>query len=1170
MTSTKLKIGLFVWLFASIAGTSAPVVAQNNGGEPHEPLDISNNPLFVSVSIGPNIMFTLDDSGSMQWEYMPQGPEFRYTIFMFPRPNGLYGGVNYANQVPSFRDDSLHNYYGRSTNNKVFYNPDLTYKPWTKADGTKMDDADPRNALYNPAIPGLGGLNLTAQQTQQATWFRGNAFNQASCDPCGGDHTYWPITYYKFKGGDVTDRDNYERVQITSSTPAGTTYTSPNGTTRTRDEEIQNFANWFTYHRSRILTARGAIGQAFAVLPSAVRVGFAAINQGTTTVDGESTRTIVSGVRDFDDTGKTGFYDNLYERVINNNGTPLRRAAENVGEYFERGDAQGPWSTLPGSGDGQNLSCRQSYHILMTDGYWNGSDPDVDNADNTNGPSISGPDGASYQYTAADPFRDSYSDTLADVAMYYWNRDLVDTLDNRVPTTELDPAFWQHLTTFGVGLGVQGAVDPEDAFAAIESGDEIDWPDPTDGEDDDRIDDLLHFGVNGRGGFFSASDPDAFAQQLSNILLDIVARSDATTSVAVSATRLTTESLVYAASFDSEDWSGEVAALNAETGDVEHLATDQLETTGAAGRSIFSYDPGNGNGNNATGITFNAGAAGSIGTRLMEDAPTGTDWTAENLINYLRGDDSLEKVNGGSFRNRDVMLGDIVNSRPFFSGAGNEGWGRLDEDYIEYIEEDKNDPDRCDEVEGTCNYDREDTLFIGANDGMLHAFDAETMEEFFAYVPASVHGELHRLANPNYEHRFFVDGQVAVGDAKLGSNWGTYLVGTLGAGGRGIYALDVTDPSNFGEDDVLWEFTAEDDPDLGYTFGEPIITRIGNENSGTWVAIFGNGYNSDSGQAYLYVLRLSDGDVLHKVALGDAGSNGLSGVAGWRDPATRTFVSRVYAGDLQGTMWRIDFEDGEPSVTYADGLYTDPDGRAITSTPNIAASPAGGLIAYFGTGKLIESDDRLTTQLDRFYAIRDADSAVGSNFNNNGLAEVEITTVTSPDGQPPLRALESEGIGENGWYVDLAVSGNTNGERVLAKPRVIFGTVIFSTYQPIEDPCRPGGIQRTYVLDALSGNGDLPFCDNCGGVEVGTGAPFSPPVTIRQRDPNTDGTITFPGNIDPTEPTEPGDFPGAPPTSGGNPQGWCSEFGIPPLFEGGSFLPLGTICEGRQVWREVK
>lgn len=1161
MISTQFRIGLFAWSLALIVGISSPAHGQDD-------LDISDNPLFVSVSIGPNIMFTLDDSGSMQWEYMPQSDEFRFTIFMFPRPDGLYGGVNYANQVPSFRDDSLHNYFGRSAaNNKVFYNPDLTYKPWTMPDGTQMPDADPEDALYNPAIPALGGLDLTEEQEQEATWFRGNNFNQAFCDPCGDDHEFWPITYYNYNGGDRTDRNSYARVRIDDGVAAGATFTSPNGTVRTRDEEIQNFANWFTYHRSRILTARGAIGQAFSVLPSAVRVGFAAINEGTDFVDGVGTRTLVSGVREFDADGKTDFYSNLYKRVINNNGTPLRSAARNVGQYFERDDARGPWSTEPGSTDGQNLSCRQSYHILTTDGYWNGGSPGVNNVDNNNGPSITGPAGQNYQYTPADPFRDGYSNTLADVAMEYWSRDLVD-LDNRVPTTDLDPAFWQHLTTFGVGLGVQGAVDPDAAFAAIETGDEIEWPDPTDGEDDDRIDDLLHFGLNGRGGFFSASDPDSFAEELSNILLDIVERSDATTSVAVSATRLTTESLVYAASFDSEDWSGEIAALNAETGEVEALATDELDTLGPAGRNIFTYDPSDGGG----GIAFNAAAAAEIGDRLITaDTPDGDEWTAQNLIAYLRGDGSLEERNDdGVFRNRDVILGDIVNSRPFYSGAGNEGWGRLDADYLTYIEEDKNDPDRCDEVEGTCQYDREDTLFIGANDGMLHAFDAETMEEFFAYVPATSHGELHNLADPDYAHRFFVDGQVTVGDAKENGNWGTYLVGTMGAGGRGIFALDVTNPDSFSAGQVKWEFTAEDDPDLGYTFGEPLITRIGNETSGRWVAIFGNGYNSEDGQAYLYVLDLFDGEVLSKLALGEAGGNGLSGVAGWRDPMTRTHLSRAYAGDLNGTMWRIDFDDTTPSVVYDEGLFTDPDGRAITSTPNIAASPTGGLYTYFGTGKLIEDSDRLTASMDRFYAIRDNDEAVGDNFNNNGLAEVTIAEATPVDGQPPLRTVEGDGIGENGWYMELAVGDTSIGERSLSKPRVVFGTVILSTYQPIEDPCRPGGVQRTYVLDALSGSGSLPYCNNCGGLEVGTGAPFSPPVTIRQRDPGSVGDITFPGNPDPSEPGDPGDFPGAPPADGGDPQGWCSEFGIPPLFEGGSFLPLGTICEGRQVWREAR
>jgi len=823
------------WNKISIAALAATVAfTAGMPGPARANLNISDQPLFLGVNVGPNVMFTLDDSGSMQWEFMPDGPQFRWTIHMFPRPNGLYGGVDYANQVPSFRDNSVHNYFGRSAaNNGVFYNPDITYRPWATSTGAEMPDADPENALYNPDRPALGGLNLRAQQTQTAVWFRGNNLNEAFCDPCGGNHTYWPITYYNYRGGDPTDRDSYQRVQITSATPASTTFTSPGGITRTRDEEIQNFANWFQYSRSRVLAARNGIGRAFTELPQRARVGFGAINKGTTEIDGVNTRTVINGVRPFSGSDREGFYDLLYGRVINNFGTPLRRAAEGIGEYFLRTDARGPWSTTPGSSGGRDLACRQSFHILMSDGFWNGGNPAVGNADNASGDVHSNPEGETYQYTPVNPFKDDRSNTLGDVAMHYWKNDLRGDLANRVPTNDADPAFWQHLVTYGVGLGVRGDVNPADAFAAVESGDAIDWGNPF-ADNPAKIDDLLHFGLNGRGGFFSAADPDSFAEELAGLLLDIVNRTADTTGVAVSATRLTTESFIYAGAFDSADWSGRLIALDADDGTIEHDAGENLEDLGHAGRNIVTYDPAN-----ETGVDFDPSAAIVIEERLMADAPSGPQWNIANLVNYLRGDRTLEE--DGTFRVRGGLLGDIVNSQPVFSGAGNEGWSRIDpgtEGYAGYIDEKKQDPRDC-EPPGSCSFDRKDTVFVGANDGMLHAFDARTLDELFAYVPAVVHEKLHLLADPGYSHKFYVDGQMAVADAKLGTNWGTYLVGTFGAGGRGVYALDVTKPQDFDAGDVLWELTADDDPDIGFTYGEPVISRL---EDGTWVAVFGNGF----------------------------------------------------------------------------------------------------------------------------------------------------------------------------------------------------------------------------------------------------------------------------------------------------------------------------------------
>ena len=1090
-------------------------------------LNIANSPLFVATNVEPNVMFTLDDSGSMQWEYMPDGGGMDFSTYMFPRlVSNLYGGNDYGNQVPNFDDDNVHNFYGRSSaNNGVFYNPDVTYSPWSRPDGTEMPPADPTNALYNPDQPALGGRDLTTQRTENACWFRhGSNLGSAFGDPCTGNHTYWPITYFIYNGGSRTVRGNYTKIEITTATPAGQTFTSPGGETRTRDEEIQNFANWFQYHRSRILTSRGAIGRAFTQMPDQARVGFAAIN---------APGSLISEVADFNIGGRNAFYNSLYNRTISTSGTPLRRAANSVGQYFERTDDAGPWSTTPGASGGEDLACRQSFNILMSDGFWNGGNPGVGEADGTAGATITGPDlGAgpqSYTYTPTAPFADaSRTNTLADVAMHYWKRDLRPGLANKVSTTPEDPAFWQHLTSFGIGLGVEGNVIPQDAFDAVDNGTNINWGNPF-GGNPDKIDDLLHYGINGRGGFFSAADPETFAEELGNLLLEIVARTAATTGLSVSTTRLTQDSVAFAAEFDSEDWSGEVKAIDVLNDTTEWEASPALNSRDPAFREIYTSEM-----DGTGGVDFDTGLTGAH--KALIDSDTSR---ANNVIRYVRG----ESITG--FRNRTNILGDIVNSRPVFVGQSNEGWANLPagqgggSSYFTFV----------DSKEA-----KTDAVYLGANDGMLHAFKADPAtggDELFAFVPRTVFGKLGELTEEPYGHQFFVDGQQVVRDAHDGS-WKRVLVGTLGAGGRGVYALDVTDANN---PEVLWEMNSGDDVDLGFTFGEPIITRLGNDD---WVAIFGNGYNSDDNDAVMFVVNLFDGTVRDKIVLETSSdSNGLSGVAPVLDPETRMFTRRVYAGDLQGTIWRVDFDDsGSASVKYGSGLFTDPDNRPITSAPELALRASGGAAVFFGTGKLIEPQDRLTstTEMERLYAVIDRESAL-----------------TSPDlGEPTMNDLgggEREIIGAsgaNGWVLDLSPTASPTGERALAAPVVVLGRVVFSTFEPEDDPCSPGGVQRLYLLDAFDGGGELPTCQNCGVVEIGIGAPIVPPIVIG--DPATDDPSGDASNPFDT-PIDPGDLPDG--TSIGVASGWCRQVQtLNPAT--GKPLSIGPICDGRQVWRQAR
>jgi type IV pilus assembly protein PilY1 len=1212
MSISRARAGLLGMSIALLA--AAP-------GDSQAALDIAQAPLFVSVPVDPNLMFVLDDSGSMQFETIPEettvyrfGTEEwwnRAVLYVYPmrQATGTPAGVEYEDCIyravadtgcdywrsATYRGARLHvipdfastnrwaAYFRSARNNPMYYDPSVRYRPWVDSAGAEWPAASPTQAYHNPQRTAKGWRNLTVDNTQRACWLRADATTASTtADMCTtDDRTFYPATHFRYNGGDVELASSYTRVEIKPGNApfAGGAGRSDcaNPSACTYAEEIRNFANWYSYHRSRVLASQAGIGRAFAQLPTRMRIGYGAINKGVSSVDGVDTATVVRGVRRFEGADREEFFDLLYGRDMPLAGTPLRRALDDAGQYFSRTDARGPWSSTPGSTGGSELACRQSFTVLMTDGAWNGDAAGTAaaqaNNDGSAGTTITGPGGASYTYAAAAPFTDTRANTLADVAMHYWKRDLRGDLANRVPASTLNPAFWQHMVTFGVALGVHGNIDPEAAFAAIGTASAIDWPDPLpDNAAAAKLDDLLHSAVNGRGGFFSAGDPGAFADGLAGVLRDVVARTGAVTGLTVSSTRLTTGSNIYAAEFSSEDWSGDLRAHAADDHALAWSAAERLADLGADQRNIHTWHDGN-------GIAFDAGLPAAAKLRLVAGLglPAGDPATlvrAESLIDWLRGSQLQEQQAGGPWRDRTALLGDIVHSRPQLSSKGNEGWARLPVaqgggttgpgSYGRYIDEVKRDPRECTGEPG-CVGERYDTLFVGANDGMLHAFDARTGDELFAYVPGALHDGLHQLASPGYGHRWYVDGDVTVADARLGGQWRTVLVGSLGGGGRGIYALDVTHPQGFDSGDVLWEFTSADDPDLGYTFGEPAITRL---PDGTWVAVFGNGYNSASGRNHLFVLDLATGAVRHKIALGTAVDNGLSGVAVSLDAASRAHAERLYVGDLRGTMWRVDFNIGGAAVRYPGGLFTDPGNRPITVRPSLAASPRGGMMVYFGTGKLIEAADRALSSppLERFWAVRDADVAI-ANTSLAGFAEV--TLAETDDG---VRTATPSGSDEKGWYVRLRDAGGNRGERVLNRAQVFFGRVLFSTYQPVEDPCTPGGLQRLYVLNAMSGGGAYGGGDGGGGAsvgarEIGSGAPVDPPVVITPRPPATPGD----GGLDPDDPSDPDDpdHPGTPPADAtGGRSGWCSILQVP--LPGGGFQSLGTICDGRQSWRQAR
>lgn len=1071
-------------------------------GQAHALPPLSDSPLFLGGNISPNVMFTLDDSGSMQWEIMPESLR-NATYYMFPTGSDIYGGTDYSNYVVDFDPANSKTTLLRSShNNTIYYNPAVTYAPWSNADGSLMANAIITQAYHNPANTAKGYRNLTANNTQTASWLKSDGTFTASTSK-----TFYPAVYYRYNGGSIDSASSYSQIEIRSTTP---TYTGgPDRTdcaaapTCTYAEEIQNFANWYTYYRSRVLLARAGVGKAFSVQGNTMRVGFAAINKGSTTIDGVATGAVMRGVRQFTGADRTDFFTNLYGYPISNSGTPLRTATVKVGDYYKRTDDRGPWGETPGTAGGTQHECRQSYNILMTDGYYNDSYTGVLNADNTSGSSITNhsdpADPASYTYTPALPYSDGYSNTLADVAMYYWKNDLRTGLDNKVPTSSADPAFWQHMVSFTVGLGVSGTL------TALPTGTDS-WPNPT--SDAAKIDDLWHAAVNSRGDFFSAADPTTFANALSDALSSIIERTGSASAVAASSTQLKTNGRLYQAKFNSGNWSGQLLSIPIDDagveGPVEWDAGAVINTHAPASRVILTK------GSSGDGDEFLYGNLNVVQKAALDNNAAGSaDDCGLERVAYLRGDATNEGISGtfscastsivDKFRSRTSKLGDIVNSGPIYVGEPNAGYSDLDHaGYAAFS---------ADSASNNGYKRRTPMVYVGANDGTLHGFNAciagvtpgctaaDEGKELIAYIPSMVYANLSRLTDKDYNasHRYFVDGSPMLADANTGTTalpvWKSVLVGSLNAGGQGYFALDVTNPTDTTKTAptytpanaaslLLWEFSSADDADMGYTHNLPPTDRSTGQASqivkmqnGQWAVIVGNGYNSIGGKAVLYVLFIKAGEDgvwtpgtdYIRLPVDDVGpGNGLSTPRPF-DSDGDGLADVIYAGDLKGNLWKFDVSDAVPAnwgvALSGAPLFAAGATKPVTSPPVIDLHPKGGNLVMFGTGKYLETGDTTNTSGQTMYGIWDNND--GSVAAGELVQQIQTAGVPSTGSQNPVNYSTLV----KGWYTNLPGSG----ERLVAIPAVKDGILTFTSISPSISPCDFGGKGKVYRLDYLTG-----------------------------------------------------------------------------------------------------
>lgn len=825
------------------------------------------------------------------------------------------------------------------------------------------------------------------------------------------------FSYYLYDGsGDTASDTNYEKRLAT-------------------DAERQNVANWYAYYRNRLYTAKAGTSLAFFGLPSNYRLGYGSIN---------TTGTKVQGVKAFS-TAKTEFYPWLLGKAADG-GTPLRRALDHIGQYYSQAE---PWLENPSDTSSPELACRLSFSILMTDGYWTGgttyeatTSGAKANVDGSSGTLITGSNNQTYTYAPTGTFSDSYSNTLADVAMYYWNRDLRAGLSNSVPVSDIDPAFWQHMVTLGIGLGVEGTKNISATFDALATGSAISWPNPTDG-DNYKIDDLLHAAINSRGYFFSAKSPQEFLTGLKQSLTNIQARLATGNSLAIDSATLAEGATLYKAMFKSVIWSGEVAAYALDANGNQAATPNWL-----ASAKLPAFDSRN----IYTRVDGTAMAFAWANLNVTQKTALGS----ETVLNYLRGDQSQEVANNGSLRTRNSPLGDIVNSSPVYVGAPdpylfrNRSWSEASthDDFA------------------AAQSSRAGMVYVGANDGMLHGFNAASGVETFAYLPASlVNTTLASLANPEYEHRYFVDGELTAADAYVGGAWKTLLVGSLGRGGKTLYGIDVTQPASVSTTSMLWEVSPSS---LGQVVGKPLIGRLPN---GTWAAVVGNGYNSSNHQAALLVVNLANGSVTTiGTGVGSAlDPNGLAGAYLWDANGDGNFEA-AYAGDLKGNVWRFDLV-GNTATKLFQALDGSSQPQPITSSVRVSKDPETlKTWVFFGTGKYLGSTDPDDRQIQTWYGLIDDQTAISGRsalVQRRILADTAVGSITA---RTISEAVAGDLVGKRGWYIDLAVDGAAQGERMILPNQIVgASSLVGVSLIPVGDTCNPGGTGFIMVINPFTG-----------------------------------------------------------------------------------------------------
>ena len=1039
-----------------------------------------------------------------------------------------------------------------------------------------------------------------------------------------------------------------------SSTGAGYTYPDSKGKWKDNAKRINVLKySLKTVFENKTLIPDNKIRIAWQVMHNNAKSSDAG-NVDSTSMKTNSMRPIDTVVGD--KTHRTNFI-NFVESIKASGGTPSHKMFSQADAYMRRPLSKySPWSTDPG-GTGSKateyLGCRRNYHIMMTDGRWNGT-ASGGNQDGTDWPALNGRQAYMISSDQTRIYQDSTSNTLSDWAFKSWMDPLqvatnLKDSENLKPSKVYDdapdsetytktgitgytngkcinsifgycleyeqipqyatktvnlkkywnpkynPATWPHMVTYTIGFSDEAVTWPgaseiiapstkvpfgyDNSFVDLVTGLQT-WP--AMGSENRRSLDLWHSAINGRGRFYAVTEAEDLAKAFTEIigkineesapLPDEIAGGSSTSGYNVSQNNAGIFASVYS---PKDGWSGYITASRAVEPeefacptkdepdktctrftdviagwDGKTTATRLDELTSLDKRLILTWSDSTKAGTEfkwssaETPISYSTAQIKSLlGVTTAGDLTTPQKTQAQNIINYIRGDRSLEGTTAEKpMRVRHSRQGDVVNSEIWYTGepSGNYSMG-----YSSFVKAQKN---------------RTPMLYVGGNDGMLHGFSAKDGKELLAYVPRGVVAGLKSLSDKDYQHSYYVDGSPMTGDIRDNETWKTLLVGTLGAGGKGYFLLNVTNPSTFdktpasdlvvldrtrgsseaatncsalsGSAQTACNTTAAEDADIGHITAQPgrnpanlqEATQITRLNNGRWAVVMGNGYNSTNQRPVLLVQYLDGNKALKRIqATTDATGSGNALDNGLSSPALADLdgdgtTDIVYAGDNLGNLWKFDLTSASDSnwqVAFGNNkpLFTARGPVAlngarnqiqpITAPPTVRANdrsmvvgegknaktvPVGGMMVAFGTGRNVTSNDRrtdITQNVQTLYSVLDstryrmkADKTSlevhpGSNdcgtqpncvptpapvgtMGESGvaLAKQSITTV---DGDFATVTATQELKAQTwkdykGWYLDFPATG----ERLLKPMQFFDGSNILAVYSET-----PSGIKNS-------------------------------------------------------------------------------------------------------------